>query len=103
MPKSRRSGGLWNRLRESARWVSSSARTLKIDAEDRALPLALDAIRKAGFDPQPVATAANTQGSQGRVFRIATMDCSAEEAEIRQALEPLDGIRSLGFSWARGR
>jgi Cd2+/Zn2+-exporting ATPase len=73
------------------------ARTLKIDAEDRALPLALDAIRKAGFDPQPVATAANTQGSQGRVFRIATMDCSAEEAEIRQALEPLDGIRSLGF------
>ena len=74
-----------------------SARTLKIDAEDRALPLALDAIRKAGFDPQPVATAANTQGSQGRVFRIATMDCSAEEAEIRRALEPLDGIRSLGF------
>jgi len=25
------------------------------------------------------------------------MDCSAEEAEIRRALEPLDGIRSLGF------
>ncbi|MFN9470040.1 heavy metal translocating P-type ATPase [Acidovorax sp.] len=73
------------------------ARTLKIDADDRALPLALDAIRKAGFDPQPVATAASTQGGQGRVFRIATMDCSAEEAEIRRALEPLDGIRSLGF------
>ena len=33
----------------------------------------------------------------GRVFRIATMDCSAEEAEIRRALEPVDGIRSLGF------
>ncbi len=73
------------------------ARTLKIDAEDRALPLALDAIRKAGFDPQPVVAAVDTQGSQGRVFRIATMDCSAEEAEIRRALEPLDGIRSLGF------
>src|SRR5574343_1633978 len=73
------------------------ARTLKIDADDRALPLALDAIRKAGFDPQPVATAASTQGGQGRVFRIATMDCSAEEAEIRRALEPLGGIRSLGF------
>lgn len=73
------------------------ARTLKIDADDRALPLALDAIRKAGFDPQPVATAASTQGGQGRVFRIATMDCSAEEAEIRRALEPLDGIHSLGF------
>lgn len=74
-----------------------SARTLKIDAEDHALPLALDAIRKAGFDPRPVATAAPSQGSQGRLFRIATMDCSAEEAEIRRALEPLDGIRSLGF------
>ena len=34
---------------------------------------------------------------QGRLFRIATMDCSAEEAEIRRALEPLDGIYSLGF------
>ena len=74
-----------------------SARTLKIDAEDHALPLALDAIRKAGFDPRPVATAAPSQGSQGRLFRIATMDCSAEEAEIRRALEPLGGIRSLGF------
>lgn len=73
------------------------ARTLKIDAEDGVLPLALDAIRKAGFDPQPVSTAAHTQGGQGRVFRIATMDCSAEEAEIRRALEPLGGIRSLGF------
>ncbi|MBI2728510.1 MAG: heavy metal translocating P-type ATPase [Polaromonas sp.] len=30
------------------------ARTLKIDASDSALPLALDAIRKAGFDPLPV-------------------------------------------------
>jgi len=25
------------------------------------------------------------------------MDCSAEESEIRQVLEPIDGIRSLGF------
>src|SRR3990167_3821375 len=33
----------------------------------------------------------------GKLFRIATMDCSAEEAEILRALEPLDGIRSLGF------
>ncbi|RYH67858.1 MAG: heavy metal translocating P-type ATPase [Alcaligenaceae bacterium] len=73
------------------------ARTLKIDAEARALPLALDAIRKAGFDPQPVVTAATATSSPGRSFRIATMDCSAEEAEIRRALEPLTGIRSLGF------
>ncbi len=33
----------------------------------------------------------------GKLFRIATMDCSAEESEIRRALEPLSGIRSLGF------
>ena len=31
------------------------------------------------------------------MFRIATMDCSAEESEIRRALEPISGIRSLGF------
>lgn len=30
-------------------------------------------------------------------YRIATMDCSAEESEIRRALEPVTGIRSLGF------
>ena len=30
-------------------------------------------------------------------FKIATMDCSVEESEIRRALEPLEGIRSLGF------
>ena len=44
----------------------------------------------------PVSAAASSP-SQGKLFRIATMDCSAEEAEIRRALEPLDGIRSLGF------
>ncbi|MFI5445956.1 heavy metal translocating P-type ATPase [Polaromonas sp. UC242_47] len=32
-----------------------------------------------------------------RLFRIATMDCSAEESEIRRALEPIPNIRSLGF------
>ncbi|MBY4594358.1 heavy metal translocating P-type ATPase [Ottowia caeni] len=73
------------------------ARTLKIDAAESAYPLALDAIRKAGFDPQPVAAALASKGSRGKLFKIATMDCSAEEAEIRRALEPLDGIRSLGF------
>ena len=34
---------------------------------------------------------------RGQLFRIATMDCSSEEAEIRRALEPIAGIRSLGF------
>jgi Cd2+/Zn2+-exporting ATPase len=36
-------------------------------------------------------------GERGRAFRIATMDCSAEESDIRRALEPLAGIRSLRF------
>lgn len=31
------------------------------------------------------------------LFRIASMDCSAEEAEIRRALEPVADIRSLSF------
>lgn len=30
-------------------------------------------------------------------YRIATMDCAAEESEIRHALEDIPGIRSLGF------
>src|SRR5574344_3051415 len=44
-----------------------------------------------------VVPAATSSPGQGKLFRIATMDCSAEEAEIRRALEPLEGIRSLGF------
>jgi len=40
------------------------ARTLKIDAVDSAYPLALEAIRKAGFDPQPVAAATHFQEGQ---------------------------------------
>ena len=35
--------------------------------------------------------------TSGASFRIASMDCSVEESEIRRALEPLEGIRSLGF------
>lgn len=38
-----------------------------------------------------------SSGAKGRYFRIATMDCSAEEADIRRALEPIADIRSLGF------
>lgn len=33
----------------------------------------------------------------GHTYRIATMDCSVEESEIRRALEKVPGIRSLGF------
>ncbi|RZJ10472.1 MAG: cation transporter, partial [Rubrivivax sp.] len=36
-------------------------------------------------------------GAGGTTYRIPTMDCSAEEAEIRRALEPISGISSLGF------
>ena len=45
-------------------------------------------------------TAAHTSSAPlagSRLFRISTMDCSAEESEIRQALEPVAGISSLGF------
>ena len=31
------------------------------------------------------------------MFRIAAMDCAAEESEIRRALEPIAGVRGLGF------
>ncbi len=41
------------------------ARTLNIDASDAALPLALDAIRKAGFDPKPV-EARDAQGTESQ-------------------------------------
>ncbi len=34
---------------------------------------------------------------RGRSFRVATMDCAAEEAEIRRALDGLPGIRGLRF------
>ena len=48
--------------------------------------------------PHPVvAVAPVPSGATGRTFRIATMDCSAEESDIRRALEPIAGIRSLGF------
>ncbi|MES2362183.1 MAG: heavy metal translocating P-type ATPase [Pseudomonadota bacterium] len=40
---------------------------------------------------------AGPPNAAGRVFRIASMDCSAEESEIRRALEPVPDIRSLGF------
>ena len=36
-------------------------------------------------------------GPGGQLFRIASMDCSAEESDIRRALEAIPNIRSLGF------
>ena len=45
----------------------------------------------------PAQTSDDTATTTGRLYRISTMDCSAEESDIRRALEPLAGIRSLGF------
>jgi len=45
--------------------------------------------------PALAATASGSAG--GRLYRIATMDCSSEESEIRRALEKVGGVRSLGF------
>lgn len=36
------------------------------------------------------------------VFRISTMDCAAEEGEIRHALANLPGLRSLSFKLGAG-
>jgi Cd2+/Zn2+-exporting ATPase len=47
--------------------------------------------------PAPAAATPVPLGAGGQLFRIATMDCSAEESDIRRALEPITGIRSLGF------
>lgn len=45
--------------------------------------------------PSSAPTSSST--SKGTVFRISTMDCAAEESEIRRALEPIPGVRGLGF------
>ena len=46
--------------------------------------------------PNPPATTPVAPAGSA-VFRIANMDCSSEEAEIRRALESVAGIRSLSF------
>ncbi len=43
-------------------------------------------------NPQPVVAS-----SGSTLWRISTMDCASEEGEIRRALEPIAGIRSLSF------
>ena len=48
----------------------------------------------ATVNPTP---APQAMPGKGLFFRIATMDCNVEASEIRQALEPIAGIRSLGF------
>ncbi len=45
----------------------------------------------------PRAQIVNDASRLATLWRIATMDCSAEESEIRRALKPISGIRSLNF------
>lgn len=46
---------------------------------------------------EPTSTPPLPRDGSATAYRIATMDCSAEESEIRRALEGISGIRSLGF------
>lgn len=47
---------------------------------------------------QPVEQTPTEPAKSGvALFRIPTMDCAAEEAEIRHALAKLPGLRSLSF------
>ncbi|MBL8517580.1 MAG: heavy metal translocating P-type ATPase [Betaproteobacteria bacterium] len=48
--------------------------------------------------PAPAEQATPKQLPPGTaLYRISSMDCAAEEAEIRRALEPVPGIKSLSF------
>ena len=65
---------------------------------------ALEKLAQAAINTVAKKTTTRSAGSglasaatSGVTFRIAAMDCSVEESEIRRALEPLEGIRSLGF------
>src|SRR3546814_19885197 len=49
---------------------------------------------------QPItsaAAAAAAVNGTGMAFHIATMDCAAEESEIRRALAPVPGLHGLSF------
>ena len=48
----------------------------------------------SGTPPAPDQIAA---AGSGTAFRIDTMDCAAEESEIRRALAPVTGVRGLSF------
>lgn len=47
--------------------------------------------------PESVVTPSFYSDGSAMAYRIASMDCTAEESEIRRALEGIPGIRSLGF------
>ncbi len=79
------------------------ARTLKIDASDDALPVALEAIRKAGFDPIPVQSTGKSatdretddehdhdHGFSGGVYRLVAALVLAIGAESISYFAPQD-------------
>ncbi|WP_298828109.1 heavy metal translocating P-type ATPase [uncultured Piscinibacter sp.] len=51
--------------------------------------------------PLPDAPAASTVSAGALLLRIPAMDCAAEEAQIRTALERFDAVRSLRFDLPR--
>ncbi len=86
------------------------ARTLAISAQNAALPLALAAIRQAGFDPQPVATSAGPEGAShthehdGPPWpRLILALVSASAVELLGVVAP-DGVmwRGLGMAISAG-
>ena len=68
----------------------------QVSAEDIHAPTAINTVADATTTRSGGSGLASAATS-GATFRIAAMDCSVEESEIRRALEPLEGIRSLGF------
>lgn len=46
----------------------------------------------------PLGQTRHAAGASLPTYRVPTMDCAAEETEIRQALDSIDGIRRLHFS-----
>ena len=46
---------------------------------------------------EPTQITSSPKDGSAAAYRIATMDCSTEESEIRRVLEPITGVRSLGF------
>ena len=61
--------------------------------DTKTLLKAADCCGSSACAPAP----ARKPATAARRYRIATMDCSVEEGEIRRALEPVPGIRSLNF------
>ena len=71
------------------------ARHIHPPAQVKEAACADDGCGACAMPATPVQTGAPS--ARGRSFRVATMDCAAEEAEIRRALDGMPGIRGLRF------